>query len=128
MGEYRVSRDERGLSSKSSSPNRTRLISFAEFQAFEALLCQPDSIYKAAFHLFDKNSSGHITYDEFESIIKLTTLHEKIPFDFKGDFMNLHFGTNRKRTVTYSEFTQLLHDFHEGTPRLSLQRPAERVC
>jgi len=92
---------------------RDGLISFVEFQAFEALLCQPDSIYKAAFHLFDKNSSGHVTYDEFETIIRLTDLHEKIPFDFKGEFMNLHFGVNRKRTVTYQEFTQLLHDFHE---------------
>lgn len=60
------------------------LISFPEFQAFEALLCQPDSIYKTAFQLFDRNSSGTITHDEFEKILKKTTLHEKIPFDFKS--------------------------------------------
>lgn len=89
------------------------LISFMEFQAFEAVLCQPDAIYRAAFQLFDTNGSGSITYDEFEEIIRVTTLHQKIPFNFKGDFMLLHFGDDRKRTVTYSEFSQVLHDFHE---------------
>jgi solute carrier family 25 aspartate/glutamate transporter 12/13 len=84
-----------------------------EFQAFEAVLCQPDAIYRTAFQLFDTNGSGSITYDEFEEIIRVTTLHQKIPFNFKGDFMLLHFGDDRKRTVTYSEFSQVLHDFHE---------------
>lgn len=84
-----------------------------EFQAFEAILCQPDAIYRTAFQLFDTNGSGSITHDEFEEIIKMTTLHQKIPFNFKSDFMQLHFGDDRKRTVTYSEFSQVLHDFHE---------------
>lgn len=71
------------------------LISFQEFQAFEALLCQPDSIYKTAFQLFDRNSSGTITHDEFEKILKKTTLHEKIPFDFKSKkrFVVIRFQT-----------------------------------
>lgn len=90
-----------------------RLISFKEFEAFEAVLCQPDAMYRAAFQLFDKNGSGNITYDEFEEIIKMTTLHKKIPFDFKSDFVALHFGKNHKRTVTYAEFSQVLADFHE---------------
>ncbi|CAG2101443.1 unnamed protein product [Medioppia subpectinata] len=89
------------------------LISFMEFQAFEAVLCQPDAIYRTAFQLFDTNGSGSITHDEFEEIIKQTTLHQKIQFNFKSDFMGLHFGGDRKRTVTYSEFSQVLHDFHE---------------
>ena len=38
------------------------VISFPEFQAFEGLLCQPDALYALAFHLFDKNSSGYVTY------------------------------------------------------------------
>jgi len=41
-----------------------RLISFVEFQAFEALLCLPDSLYVLAFQLFDTNSSGFVTYGE----------------------------------------------------------------
>lgn len=27
--------------------------------------------------------------------------------------MQLHFGADRKRVVTFSEFSQVLHDFHE---------------
>jgi len=39
-----------------------RLISFAEFQAFESLLSEPDALYKVAFHLFDINGNGEISY------------------------------------------------------------------
>jgi len=39
-----------------------RLISFAEFQAFESLLSEPDALYKVAFHLFDINGNGVISY------------------------------------------------------------------
>lgn len=92
---------------------KNRLISFQEFEAFEAILCQPDAIYRAAFQLFDTNGSGFITYDEFEEIIKVTTLHKKIPFNFTSDFVRLHFGENHKRTVNFAEFSQVLHDFHE---------------
>ncbi|PRD32489.1 UNVERIFIED_CONTAM: aralar1 [Trichonephila clavipes] len=51
--------------------------------------------------------------DEFEEIIKHTTLHEQIPFNFGSEFLRLHFGGDRKREISYNEFTQLLHDFHE---------------
>ncbi|XP_022645155.1 calcium-binding mitochondrial carrier protein Aralar1-like isoform X2 [Varroa jacobsoni] len=89
------------------------LISFREFEAYEGLLCHPEAIYRTAFQLFDTDGSGHITENEFEQVIKHTTLHEKIPFDFSSDFVVLHFGGDRKRTVTYAEFSQVLQDFHE---------------
>ncbi|XP_042896208.2 calcium-binding mitochondrial carrier protein Aralar1 isoform X1 [Parasteatoda tepidariorum] len=89
------------------------LISFLEFQAFEAVLCRPDALYITAFQLFDTNGSGSITLDEFEEIIKHTTLHEKIPFNFASEFLKLHFGADKNRELSYNEFTQLLHDFHE---------------
>lgn len=38
------------------------LISFAEFQAFEGLLCFPDALYKTAFQLFDTNGNGVVTF------------------------------------------------------------------
>ena len=63
--------------------------------------------------MFDTNGSGFITFDEFEEIIKVTNLHKKIPFNFKSEFVRLHFGDNHKRTVTFPEFSQVLHDFHE---------------
>lgn len=40
------------------------LISFAEFQAFEGLLCAPDALYKTAFQLFDTSGDGSINYGE----------------------------------------------------------------
>lgn len=89
------------------------LISFREFEAYEGTLCHPEAVYRTAFQLFDTDGSGHITENEFEQIIKQTTLHEKIPFDFNSDFVVLHFGGDRKRTVTYAEFSQVLQDFHE---------------
>lgn len=38
------------------------LISFAEFQAFEGLLCVPDALYKTAFQLFDTNGNGMVAF------------------------------------------------------------------
>lgn len=42
--------------------NKDGLISFAEFQAFEGLLCVPDALYKTAFQLFDTNGNGMVTF------------------------------------------------------------------
>lgn len=68
------------------------LISFAEFQAFEGLLCTPDALYKTAFQLFDTNGNGTVNYNEFCEIIKKTELHQKIPFDFGSSFVQRYFG------------------------------------
>lgn len=45
--------------------NKDGLISFAEFQAFEGLLCAPDALYKTAFQLFDTNGNGAVSFGEF---------------------------------------------------------------
>ncbi|XP_041371457.1 calcium-binding mitochondrial carrier protein Aralar2-like [Gigantopelta aegis] len=107
--------DEYTLKLFASSVDTTRdgLISFAEFQAFEGLLCLPDSMFVLGFQIFDRNGNGYIACDEFEDIIKHTTLNRKIPFDFNSDFIKLHFGADKKRRVSYAEFTQLIHDFHD---------------
>ena len=88
-------------------------ISFAEFQAFEGNLCVPDALYKTAFHLFDTNGNGTVSFEEFLGILSRTTLHKKIPFNYDSDFIKLYFGKNKDRQITYSEFSQFLHDFHE---------------
>ena len=88
-------------------------ISFAEFQAFEGNLCVPDALYKTAFHLFDTNGNGTVSFEEFLGILSKTTLHKKIPFNYDSDFIKLYFGKNKDRQITYSEFSQFLHDFHE---------------
>lgn len=68
------------------------LISFAEFQAFEGLLCTPDALYKTAFQLFDTNGNGTVNYDEFCQVMKKTDLHLRIPFDLDGSFVQRYFG------------------------------------
>lgn len=45
------------------------LISFAEFQAFEGLLCAPDALYKTAFQLFDTSGDGSVTYGKDFSLV-----------------------------------------------------------
>jgi len=88
-------------------------ISFAEFQAFEGNLCVPDALYKTAFQLFDTNGNGTVSFDEFLGILNKTTLHKKLPFNYDCDFIKLYFGKDKDRQITYSEFSQFLHDFHE---------------
>lgn len=45
------------------------LISYAEFQAFEGLLCYPDALYKTAFQLFDTNGNGMVSFSTYLNTI-----------------------------------------------------------
>lgn len=38
-----------------------------------------------------------------------TNLQKSVPFDFDSDFVKLHFGHDKKKQITYAEFTQILH-------------------
>lgn len=87
------------------------VISFSEFQAFEGLLCLPDALYQTAFHLFDVSGTGVISYQDFETVIKRTSLCTYM--DLNSPFMRLYFGNDKSRKINYAEFTQFLHDFHE---------------
>ena len=90
------------------------LISFEEFQTFEGRLCVPDALYRTAFQLFDTDGSGAVSYAEFCEIISETSLHKNIPFPLESsDLVKLYFGKDKVRLVTYSEFSQLIHDFHD---------------
>lgn len=46
-------------------------------------------------------------------MIKKTELYIKVPFKLDGPFTELYFGKERQRAISYSEFSQFLHDFHE---------------
>lgn len=93
--------------------NKDGLISYSEFQAFEGLLCYPDALYKTAFQLFDTNGNGMVTFGEFVEVMSKTELNQRIPFDMKSPFVELYFGRNKERVISYNEFSQFLHDFHE---------------
>ncbi|KAE9413049.1 hypothetical protein Angca_010087, partial [Angiostrongylus cantonensis] len=88
-------------------------ISFEEFCAFEALLCSPDALYLTAFEIFDRNASDSITCDEFEAVIRHTQPLHDMDFDFNSEFIKKYFGADKKRSIAYHAFTQLLHDFYE---------------
>ena len=52
--------------------------------------------------------------DEFKEIVSKTALHQTIPFPLESsDFTKLYFGKNCQRSVSYAEFSQFLHDFHD---------------
>ncbi|XP_072019919.1 electrogenic aspartate/glutamate antiporter SLC25A13, mitochondrial-like [Amphiura filiformis] len=98
------------------------LISFIEFQAFEALLCAPDSLHMVAFQLFDINGSGFVSFDEFKRVFSSTEVHQQIPFEFDCRFIMLHFGQDRKKTLSFSEFTQFLFNLQEEHARQAFDK------
>jgi hypothetical protein len=53
-------------------------------------------------------SNNHFS-DEFVEVMKKTTLNQRIPFDMNGGFVKLYFGRDKKRVVSYAEFSQFLH-------------------
>ncbi|XP_054975696.1 electrogenic aspartate/glutamate antiporter SLC25A13, mitochondrial isoform X2 [Sorex araneus] len=85
-----------------------QLISFQEFVAFESVLCAPDALFMVAFQLFDKAGKGEVTFEDVKQVFGQTTIHQHIPFNWDSEFVQLHFGKERKRHLTYAEFTQFL--------------------
>lgn len=86
------------------------LISWPEFQAFEAILSLPDSLFQVAFNLFDVNCNGQIAFNEVKEIFSRTESHRHIPFNWDCTFIKRHFGRNLLRTLNYPEFTQFLQE------------------
>ncbi|XP_068091163.1 electrogenic aspartate/glutamate antiporter SLC25A13, mitochondrial isoform X2 [Hyperolius riggenbachi] len=84
------------------------LISFQEFVAFESVLCAPDALFMVAFQLFDKTGKGEVTFEDVKQVFGQTTIHQRIPFNWDCEFIQLHFGKERKRLLPYAEFTQFL--------------------
>uniref|UniRef100_A0A1I8JQY5 EF-hand domain-containing protein n=1 Tax=Macrostomum lignano TaxID=282301 RepID=A0A1I8JQY5_9PLAT len=103
------------------------LISFEEFETFEGLLSLPDHAYRIAFEICSMlTANGYVSFSEFKSVITVTTLHRQYPFNFDCDFIDLHFGKARDQIVSYEEFTQLIHDFHEEHALQAFQRSDKR--
>ncbi|XP_072506847.1 electrogenic aspartate/glutamate antiporter SLC25A13, mitochondrial [Notamacropus eugenii] len=84
------------------------LISFQEFIAFESVLCAPDATFVVAFQLFDKTGDGEVNFEDVKQVFERTTIHQHIPFNWNSEFVQLHFGKDRKRRLPYAEFTQFL--------------------
>jgi len=86
------------------------MISFDEFCAFEKFLLAPDVLYKVVFRMFDATSTGFVTFEEFKQVYCQTVAHEKVPFDFNCEFITRHFGHEKKKELSYIDFTQLIRD------------------
>lgn len=86
------------------------LISFQEFLAFESVLCAPDAMFIVAYQLFDKSALGEVTFENVKEIFGQTIIHHHIPFNWDCEFIRLHFGHNRKKHLTYLEFTEFLQE------------------
>eukprot|EP00118_Oscarella_pearsei_P020101 m.216509 g.216509 ORF g.216509 m.216509 type:complete len:702 (+) comp39870_c0_seq6:959-3064(+) len=86
------------------------LISFDEFTSFESLLASPDALYRCAFQLFDKNANGVISFDEFQNVISSTEVEQRFPFDFNSQFIHLYFGKERKGSIRFQEFSEMIRD------------------
>uniref|UniRef100_A0A8C3H872 Solute carrier family 25 member 12 n=1 Tax=Chrysemys picta bellii TaxID=8478 RepID=A0A8C3H872_CHRPI len=93
------------------------LISYQEFLAFESVLCTPDAMFIVAFQLFDKSGNGEVTFENVKEIFGQTIIHHHIPFNWDCEFIRLHFGHNRKKNLTYSEFTQFLQELQSEHAR-----------
>lgn len=59
------------------------------------------------------NKLYHVFTEEFVEVMTKTELHRRMPFNMSSPFVQLYFGKDKKRLVTYNEFSQFLHDFHE---------------
>ncbi|KAG9477317.1 hypothetical protein GDO78_002618 [Eleutherodactylus coqui] len=86
------------------------LISFQEFLAFESVLCAPDAMFIVAYQLFDKSGTGEVTFENVKEIFGQTIIHHHIPFNWDCEFIRLHFGHNRKKQLSYLEFTEFLQE------------------
>nr|AAI66365.1 slc25a12 protein [Xenopus tropicalis] len=86
------------------------LISFQEFLAFESVLCAPDAMFIVAYQLFDKSGIAEVTFENVKEIFGQTIIHHHIPFNWNCEFIRLHFGHNRKKHLSYLEFTEFLQE------------------
>ncbi|XP_077583606.1 electrogenic aspartate/glutamate antiporter SLC25A12, mitochondrial-like [Stigmatopora nigra] len=99
-----------GLIAGVADTTKDGLISFQEFLAFETVLCAPDALFIVAFQLFDKTGTGTVSFENVRDIFSQTTVHHHIPFKWDCEFIRLHFGHDRSKELSYTEFTQFLQE------------------
>lgn len=49
-----------------------------------------------------------VAAENIRDIFSQTTVHHHIPFNWECEFIRLHFGNDRKKCLSYLEFTQFL--------------------
>jgi len=86
------------------------LISFEEFEAFEALLCNVDAKYRVVFEMFDLSGTGTVKFEEFKKIMQSQVHARKHPFNFNSEFISNYFGVDKKLEINFHEFTQIIKE------------------
>jgi len=84
-------------------------ITFSDFKAFEAILKQPDVLYRVAFRLFDSTQDGLISYGEVKSFLSETTKHKEHPFNWECELSTDTFGKDYQHKLDFSEFSLFLN-------------------
>ncbi|KAJ8334204.1 hypothetical protein SKAU_G00398430 [Synaphobranchus kaupii] len=126
--EVKLSKEAVALLAGVVDQTKDGLISFQEFVAFESVLCSPDALFMVAFQLFDKTGNGVATFDDVKQVFGQTTIHQHIPFNWDSEFMQLHFGKERKKHLSYGEFTQFLLEMQlEHARQAFVQRDKART-
>lgn len=54
--------------------------------------------------------------ENVRDIFSQTTVHHHIPFNWDCEFIRLHFGNQRKKNLSYAEFTQFLQVRRRNRP------------
>ncbi|XP_067907345.1 electrogenic aspartate/glutamate antiporter SLC25A13, mitochondrial [Heterodontus francisci] len=107
--------------------SKTGLISFQDFLAFESVLRAPDALYIVAFQLFDKNGREEVSFDHIKQIFSQTAIHQRIPFNWNSEFVDLHFGKDKKNHLKYKEFSQFLLELQQEHARQAfMQRDKDK--
>ncbi|XP_063671534.1 electrogenic aspartate/glutamate antiporter SLC25A13, mitochondrial isoform X9 [Pan troglodytes] len=66
--------------------------------------------------------------EDVKQVFGQTTIHQHIPFNWDSEFVQLHFGKERKRHLTYAEFTQFLLEIQlEHAKQAFVQRDNART-
>ena len=58
----------------------------------------------------------HTLSENVRDIFSQTTVHHHIPFNWDCEFIRLHFGHERNKNLTYTEFTQFLQVCIQSIP------------
>lgn len=67
-----------------------------------------DGCYSCILHVFPFVSCCLTLPENVRDIFSQTTVHHHIPFNWDCEFIRLHFGHERNKHLSYTEFTQFL--------------------
>jgi solute carrier family 25 aspartate/glutamate transporter 12/13 len=105
----KIGREQFAILFRIADASRRGLVSWEDFTVFETLLKRPDADYWMAFryfdvqvlsqlltksesHLFCRDHSGYIDYNEFKTVFSANLGPDAIPFDFDCDWIKLYLG------------------------------------